>query len=49
VGGYAPIFAIIRANAVEKAKEGGYSMERSMSAMESFRKTLEREIGLTGW
>ena len=39
-------FSIIRANAVEKAKEGGYSMERSMSAMESFRLTLEREIGI---
>ena len=40
-------FSIIRAKAVEKAKEGGYSMEKSLRAISSFKEALAREIGHT--
>ena len=37
-------FSIIRARAVEKIKEGGFAVERSMKAIESFRWSLEDEL-----
>ena len=36
-------FSIIRKSATEKIREGGYSIERNMNAIESFRRTLIEE------
>ena len=39
-------FSIVAKCAIGKITEGGYSMENSMKAMESFYRLLKKEIGI---